>query len=100
MGYGTKKAKAKNQSNNILNAVGMGSSNKKTKVEQPAIVKATRINVGPAISNEPQTDLKLQQALDENRNVAEQLAAKRNVRRASNRQLLSSSRLETLGQGA
>jgi hypothetical protein len=42
----------------------------------------------------------MQETLAENRKVAEQLAAKRNVRRASNRQLLSSSRLETLGQGA
>lgn len=99
MAYGVKKAKAQNQSNNILNAIGMGSSNKRTKVEQPAIVKATRIKAAPAISEEPQQDSKLQQALDENRNVAEQLAAKRNVRRASSRQLLSSSRLETLGQG-
>lgn len=100
MAYGVKKAKAQNQSDNILSAIGMGGQSKKLPPKAPMSIFGTRLQAPPeSADNNAEQDLKLQQALTENRNVAEQLAAKRNVRRASSRQLLSSSRLETLGQG-
>lgn len=100
MAYGVKKSKQQmGESNNILNAIGMGGQAKKPKANTPMAALINKIRVPDPVDEMPGQDSKLQQALDENRNVAEQLAAKRNVRRASSRQLLSSSRLETLGQG-
>lgn len=61
------------------------------------IIEAASISLKK--SNALKENKELEPELNANRNEAEKLAAKRNVRRASGRQLLSSLRLETLGQG-
>jgi hypothetical protein len=99
MAYGVKTAK-QNKKLDSANPFGAQVRTKQDVKKTPIAALATRIKPTPEpMDNGVAQDSKLQQALDENRNLAEQLAAKRNVRRASNRQLLSSSRSETLGLG-
>ena len=100
MAYGVKTAR-QNKKPDMANPLNVESRTKQDVKKSPVAALATRIQpMAEPVANEPVQDSKMQETLAENRKVAEQLAAKRNVRRASNRQLLSSSRLETLGQGA
>jgi hypothetical protein len=99
MAYGIKTAR-QNKKPDSANPFGAQSRTKQDVKKSPVAALATRIVATPEpVDNEPVQDSKMQETLAENRKVAEQLAAKRNVRRASNRQLLSSSRSETLGLG-
>ena len=97
MAYGIKTAR-QNKKPDSANPFGAQSRTKQDVTKTPMAALATRIKPAP-VADEPVDDSKMQETLAENRKVAEQLAAKRNVRRASNRQLRSSSRSETLGIG-
>lgn len=99
MTYFTNAAKAKRKAGDdsfMLNAARKGN---KQQPELPPMARAIGMGIKIPKAKAPEEDKELQSALDANRSEAEKLAAKRNVRRASSRQLLSSSRLETLGQG-